>query len=52
MMSQFRILVGESMPEYSDEPLLAVYTILYVFICTLVRGHTAIDWIAWGFNLG
>jgi hypothetical protein len=35
MITQFAILVGDDMPDYSNDALLCTYIVGYVFICTL-----------------
>jgi len=35
MITQFAILIGDDTPDYNNDPLLTLYVVSYVFICTM-----------------
>jgi hypothetical protein len=35
MTTQFAILIGDDMPDYTTDTMMCIYVIGYVFICTL-----------------
>lgn len=35
LITQFSMLIGDSSPDYTEDPLMCLYVVGYVFICTL-----------------